>query len=213
MKTKDEMVKTNVALAGAGSGSTIQGGYDLEDLEIPHVNLVQKGSESCEIFPVGTILFNREHIIGGADKPMDLAVVSIVKKFQEKTEYGSGEKGQIFQTVEDVVKAGFSPTDTTLIQKFAETTIVLAGENELLFPFEIEGRRWAPAKWVIRGAYSYGCAKAIFSFEHFQKKPASHTLWKWTVRKANQGYWASNLAATEPTSEAFRAAIDGIFAG
>lgn len=99
---------TNTQLASTempGLG-TISGEIDADDIVIPRVNLVQNVGELADLFPSGAVTYNKEVQLSDGTTPIEVTVLRARKQFVEALDFDSGERPQVFDTLEEVKAVG-----------------------------------------------------------------------------------------------------------
>ncbi|RPI07189.1 MAG: hypothetical protein EHM64_00205 [Ignavibacteriae bacterium] len=181
----------------------VVGDVDFSDIRLPRLNLVQRTGELPDKFDFGSIVLNKEAVL---PQPVRFIALNMKKQWQEKTEYGSGESGQVFNSREEVIAAGgtfgfkdgqFSELAHVhlLVEKPEgfETDPANAGVVDL-FMYEIGGAVWAPAVISVgRSAYT-SMAKALLTARQFTLRDGLwRGLWELSaaVQKGAKGSWVT----------------------
>lgn len=152
---------------------------DASDLLIPHLNIVQKVGELSNVHPGGSVILNGQLILASNPTPTAASepILQIVvigfrpTRFVEKVV--GGLRGNIFDTEDEVVKAGGTldyneakATSKPLYQKLATALILIEqpkGLDDTSFPHEFNGKRYALALYSMKGTAYTNAAKHFFS--------------------------------------------------
>ena len=97
-----------VALTKSEPTTTLQGDWNISDINIPRVNLVQKMSPTSEDFKLGTFLFDKTIPVTNEQKELAKVVVLTLKKYYEQDKaYGDGDLPVRFDTEQQAQDAGY----------------------------------------------------------------------------------------------------------
>lgn len=152
-----------IAVRSEPAPSGVQGEINQTDIRLPRVNLVQKMSETAEIFKFGDIIFEKTVKIGDLNSPVKITVLGIKKQYQQDLPYGSEEMPQLFDTSEEVRQAGGSVVrgGDNYFAEIAHIRMVIEapeslGEEELeYFPYAFNDKYYAQAVITV-GRSAYG---------------------------------------------------------
>ena len=150
----------------------------LADVVLPRMNIVQRTGQLSELFEKGSLLLNKELVIGNGDVPVKLAIVGFRPMQYAERVPGSSEMGNICDTPEEVENLGgttswdiHKTTQQHIYQKLATAMVIIeepegfAADDQ--FPYEIEGKKYAVALWGMKGtAFTHG-AKNFFTARRF----------------------------------------------
>lgn len=143
--------------------AAVQGEINQTDIRLPRVNLVQKMSETAEVFKFGDIIFEKTVKIGDLNTPVGITVLGIKKQYQQDLPYGSEEMPMVFDTSEQVRAAGGSviPRSENYFAEIAHIRLVIEApeslsEEELeFFPYQFNDKSYAQAVITV-GRSAYG---------------------------------------------------------
>ncbi len=156
---------------------------DFDELRLPAINLTQKVGDLSNIFPPGSVILGKEHMIlepppmgegKVQEKPLVVYIIAFrPTRWTEKVE--GGARGNLFDTREQVANAGGTTDynenkrnpEVSLYQELATALLLVEKPEEAddaLFAFEApNGKKYALALWNMKGsAYTDG-AKIIKS--------------------------------------------------
>lgn len=224
-------VSTNIFGGQVGS---FTGEISMSDFAVPKLKLAQNvGPLTEELgFTAGDIVFADETILWQPEcAPIELTVIRAHKNFVEKTEYGSGEMGRIFESLEEAKEAGLTvvwgpnnePPDTMPQVTMLVVIKLPDGVESELFNLEHEGQRYALGLWRISGT-SYGSVvqkisgagrtrlvnglhTGSFMMEAKKVKGRVNTYWQPTLNPGNMHddalvqFMADQLGAGEAAAE------------
>lgn len=153
---------TQIQLASPVAGSGIQGEIGAEDIKLPRINIVQKMSETAEVFRVGDVILEKTVKIGGTAAPLNFTCLRMRLQYQQDLPYGSEEMPLVFDRAEEVQAAGGSLIrgQINYFTKIAHLQLAVQAPEEIeeehldLFPFVHEGKNYAVAIMTVsRTAY------------------------------------------------------------
>jgi hypothetical protein len=172
----------------------VEGEFLSEDFVIPKLHLVQAVGPLSEKFTPGQFVFNKEQVIGDGSSPVSLTVLRIKKQYQENLAYGGDELPRVFDTLDEVRRAGgwidwrnnerppFSPILHALV------LIRSPFEENPLFPYEFAGSAYGLALWTLRGVGFTRAGKALITASQFALKDGLHTgSWALTSKREKIG--------------------------
>lgn len=149
------------ALTTPGTYVAIEGDVDASDLRMP---TMKAWSASCQEFlndrigDQGDILF-RGFVVGNSANPVEMIILKIKKYFKENLPFGSDERPQIFDTVQDYQNAGFDKKDIIrcadvifLAKRPEKTCSASTTEDDLdmLFGIDFMDGKWAAGKMILQ---------------------------------------------------------------
>lgn len=208
---------------------------DPGDLVIPYLSIVQKVGEISNLYQGGTILMgsqNSGHLqLVEAPKGKDpSASINLVvlgtrpKRYVEKVE--GGARGDMFDKLEDVVKCGGTidyneakATGKRLFQTLITALILVeqpAGAQDALFPFTIEGKRYALALYSMKGTAYTNAAKHFLSSKKIGWlagkgfRGGSWTFQSKLEHRNGNYYYIPVVKPGSFTSDAFRAQVQSL---
>ena len=172
----------------------VEGEFLSEDFVIPKLHLVQAVGPLSEKFTPGQFVYNKELVISDGASPVNITVLRIKKQYQENLAYGGDELPRIFETLDEVRRAGgwidwrdnqrppFSPILHALV------VIRSPFEENPLFPYEFEGTAYGLALWTLRGVSFTRAGKTIITASQFALKDGLHTgSWALTSKREKVG--------------------------
>lgn len=194
---------TAVVTHQAAANDDVQGDIDFSDIKLPRLNLVQRTGDLPERFEFGAFVLNKECNLG---KELRFIALNIKKQYQEKTEYGSGAQGRVFNTREEVKADGgvFGFRDGEF-SELAHIHLLVQMPEGLeknpdsasvidLFIYEIDGKLWAPVVFSVGRSSYTSFAKPLLTSRQFQLRDG---LWRggWEltskINKGAKGSWAT----------------------
>lgn len=218
------------AVAVRGQYDDLQGEIDGDDLILPRINLTQKVGDLGDQFGPGVIAFQKEMILWKEGQaPLNLVILHAQKRYQESTEFGSDEMGQVVDTLEEVKSQGgwiewrdgedgkrqappWAPRlDVVCVVEAPE------GADTSLFPFQFNGKAYATAVWTLSKSAFTSAGRAVLTARATFLRDGYRTgLWQVTAGK-RQGpkgiYFVPCFRANGKTPEAFREFLSGVYAG
>jgi len=172
----------------------VEGEFLSEDFVIPKLHLVQAVGPLSEKFTPGQYVYNKELVISDGTAPVNITVMRIKKQYQENLAYGGDELPRIFDTLDEVRRAGgwidwrnnerppFSPILHALV------LIRSPFEENPLFPYEFAGAAYGLALWTLRGVGFTRAGKTIITASQFALKDGLHTgSWALTSKREKVG--------------------------
>ena len=202
-KTKEnEIVETesNTSLSTAVSGIEI----DIDDIEIPRINICQKMSASDA--PVGTILYDKTYEIAGAETPVKVIPVIAQKGWREDIPFDEEEIPKIAWTKQQAdAIADNSDWDMT---EFADITLLIQqpeeGVNDDAFQLPIGDHNYALGRINVgKNAYR-STYKRLATNAALSKIPIHHKLWNLTSEELSKGkytWFNPSLTATADSAD------------
>ena len=200
-KTKTQEVvaaETNTGLSTNVSGIEI----DVDDIEIPRINVCQKMSQSDA--PVGSILFDKTYEIAPPDTPVKTITVAAVKGWRENIPFDEEDIPRIaWSKSESDAIAAESEWDMT---EFAEITLLMrqpeGSENDEAFQVPIGDHNYALGKINVgknayRSTYKRLATNAALTGQAIHNK-----IWNFTSEELTKGkytWFNPTLTATVET--------------
>lgn len=203
----------------------VSGEVDATDFNFPRLQLCQNIGPLVEEhgFTPGDLVLGQDTILYQPDcDPVDLVILSVRKRFQEVTEYGSDEMPRLFDTAKEVQEAGLStgfpdPTakaicDCIVLIKYPGDPKSTDEEKVPLDHFGYEapdGTLWALSTWRIAGAAYKVAGRKIFTTIQTKlgKVGILGCLWTLAAKKEKSRrntYWGPVLKTGEFTTDEFR---------
>ena len=212
---------SEIAIPSA-SGTGIHGEVGMRDMTIPYLAIVQKSGTKADTHQVGSWVVG-ENQVADKDTPLEVTAWDIEKRYESVHEFGSGIMPQIFETAEEVRKAGFS-----LTRGAANEAREIAGilfwinatkdADEAVFPLEAnDGSRGTVAKFVARSTSYGGVAMPLFTavspLGHLRGKHLKNGKWllSATLTKGNGNtYYKLSLRPKGATSAEVIELVDSL---
>jgi hypothetical protein len=217
-------------MAVRGQYNDLDGEIGGDDLILPRINLTQKVGDLGDQFGPGVIVFQKELVIWKEGQlPLNLVILHAQKRYQESTEFGSDEMGQVVDTMEEVKNLGgwieWRDGDDGKRQSppwAPRLDVVCAveapeGADTSLFPFQFEGKSYAAAVWTLSKSAFTSAGRAVLTARATFLRDGYRTgLWQVTTAK-RQGpkgiYFVPSFRASGKTPEAFRAFLESVYQG
>lgn len=208
------------------AGGAIVGEFSDRDTVRPYLTLIQKQTKKYpKHAKPGNFLFDKEYVVGAGEgeEDMSIVVVRMVRSYEEHNEFGeSDDYPTVFAKLEQAKAAGFdynNPIGAKKIRDRADLLVLIkmpakfkGTPNEVKFPYQYEGERYATAQWTVRGGSYKKVAKQVYT----SIKPGGFcagdpTLWTWNVsvteESSPKSTWFEPLmkpgTATTPEFRAF----------
>jgi len=177
----------------------VTGEFGTDDMAMPRINVVQRVGDLADHFPPGTILLNKEIVLGDSANPVEVVALRIKKQYQEMVPFGSDAEARVFDTAAEVVANGgqvsnydgphyFGPLATILF--LVKMPKSVAPHLSAFFPYKCGEDNYAIAVFTAaRSAYT-GVA-----FKLVEQKRATGSvrgvLWKFqsVLTKRNSNTW------------------------
>ena len=161
---------------------SVGGETDASDIVYPRLTLMHNVSQlvNDKRFEALDIVLNGEVCVANEEQPVELAVLSAQKVYEEDVDFDSGETPRIFNTIDEVKAAGLwiDWQNNEAPPAYPKLTAIVAvkmpehchfgdgfdGDVELEFPYEDDnGDRWAVALWDMRKSSFTNAAKPIIT--------------------------------------------------
>ena len=218
------------AVAVRGQYEDLVGEIGGEDLILPRINLTQKVGDLGDQFGPGVIVFQKEQVLWKEGAPaLNMVVLRGQKRYQENTEFGSDEMGQVVDTLEEVKALGgwidwrdgedgkreappWAPRlDVICVVEAPE------GADTSLFPFTFNGKAYAVAVWTLSKSGFTSAGRTILTARATHLRDGYLTgLWQVSAAK-RQGpkgmYYLPCFRASGKTPEGMREFLAGVYAG
>jgi len=219
---------TSTAIAVPGECDDLAGEISSEDLILPRINLTQKVGDLGDQFGPGVIVFQKELVLWKeGDEPLNAVILHAQKRYQENTEFGSDEMGQVVDTLDEVKALGgwihwrdgedgrreappWSPRlDVVCVVEAPK------GADTSLFPFDFDGKAYAAAVWTLSKSAFTSAGRSILTARATFLRDGYRTG-KWQVTAAKrQGpkgmYFVPSFRASGKTDEALREFAGGVY--
>lgn len=181
-----------------GVPAGIEGELERSDIKLPRINLVQKTSELFNHgFRHGDIVYNREIALA---KPCPVVVVRLKKQYQQELPYGGDAIPHVCDTLQEVREAGGSIewgaenrySELAHMQLLVQAPDNIPDELADLFPYEIDGKSWAPAMFTVaKSAYKSAAKPVITAAFNSLRGGLGNGLWHLTseTKKNAMGSW------------------------
>jgi hypothetical protein len=219
----------SAAVAVRGQYDDLVGEIQGDDLILPRINLTQKVGDLGDEFGPGVIVFQKELVLWkDGEKPLNVAILHAQKRYQENTEFGSDEMGQVVDTLDEVKALGGwiewrdGADGRREAPPWAPRLDVIcvveapAGADTSLFPFQFNGKAYAAAVWTLSKSGFTSAGRMILTARATFLRDGYRTgTWQVTAAK-KQGpkgvYFVPCFRASGKTEEAFREFLGGVYA-
>ena len=220
----------DTAVAVRGQYDDLVGEIQTEDLVLPRINLTQKVGDLGDQFGPGVIVFQKEQVLWkeGQD-PLNMVILHAQKRYQENTEFGSDEIGQVVDTLDEVKAQGgwidwrdgdAGKRESPPWAPRLDVVCVLEGPqgaDTSLFPFQFNGKAYAAAVWTLSKSGFTSAGRTILTARATFLRDGYRTgSWQVTAAK-RQGpkgvYFIPAFRASGKTDEKFREFVAGVYQG
>jgi len=238
MEGKGRAAATAVAVSETKDTSVaVRGQYDdlvgeiqSDDLILPRINLTQKVGDLGDQFGPGVIVFQKEQVLWkDGQEPLNMVILHAQKRYQENTEFGSDEMGQVVDTLDEVKALGgwidwrdgdAGKRESPPWAPRLDVVCVLEGPKGVdtsLFPFQFNGKAYAAAVWTLSKSGFTSAGRTILTARATFLRDGYRTgSWQVTAAK-RQGpkgvYFIPAFRASGKTDEKFREFLGGVYQG
>jgi len=168
MKINLTTATEEVALTKSEPTATLQGDWNISDINIPRVNLVQKMSPTSEDFNLGTFLFDKTIPVTNEQKERaEFVVLTLKKYYEEDKAYGDGELPVRFDTEQQAKDAGYfhkwdktADQDALRYSERADAVLLLPVPLEHAH-YEHNGVGYVKGLLTLKGTSYKSCAKIL----------------------------------------------------
>lgn len=168
MKMNLTAATEEVALTKSEPTTTLQGDWNISDINIPRVNLVQKMSPTSEDFNLGTFLFDKTIPVTNEQKERaEFVVLTLKKYYEEDKAYGDGELPVRFDTEQQAKDAGYfhkwdktADQDALRYSERADAVLLLPVPLEHAH-YEHNGVGYVKGLLTLKGTSYKSCAKIL----------------------------------------------------
>jgi hypothetical protein len=168
MKMNLTTATEEVALTKSEPTTTLQGDWNISDINIPRVNLVQKMSPTSEDFNLGTFLFDKTIPVTNEQKERaEFVVLTLKKYYEEDKAYGDGELPVRFDTEQQAKDAGYfhkwdktADQDALRYSERADAVLLLPVPLEHAH-YEHNGVGYVKGLLTLKGTSYKSCAKIL----------------------------------------------------
>jgi len=168
MKMNLTTATEEVALTKSEPTATLQGDWNISDINIPRVNLVQKMSPTSEDFNLGTFLFDKTIPVTNEQKERaEFVVLTLKKYYEEDKAYGDGELPVRFDTEQQAKDAGYfhkwdktADQDALRYSERADAVLLLPVPLEHAH-YEHNGVGYVKGLLTLKGTSYKSCAKIL----------------------------------------------------
>lgn len=198
-KVKDkEIVEASNTEISTNVNTGIQ--IDIEDIEIPRINVCQKMSNSDA--PVGSVLFDKTYDIAPPNKALKVIPVVAQKGFREDIPFEEQEVPRIAWTKEDA--DDIQSDSEWKMTEFAELTLLVQqpeeGENDDAFQLPIGDHNYCLGKINVgKNAYR-STYKRLATNAALTGQPIHQKIWNFTSEELSKGkytWFNPTLTATK----------------
>ena len=218
----------NQAIAVPVACDDLQGEIGGEDLILPRINLTQKVGDLGDQFGPGVIVFQKEQVLWKeGDKPLNVVVLHAAKRYQENTEFGSDEMGQVVDTLDEVKALGGwiewrdGADGRREAPPWAPRLDVVClieapdGAETALFPFDLDGKAYAAAVWTLSKSAFTSAGRAILTARATHLRNGYRTG-KWQVSAAKRqgpkgAYFVPVFRASGKTDDVMQAFAASVY--
>ncbi len=172
-----------------GLGS-VSGEIDADDIVIPRLNLVQNVGELADLFTPGAVTYNKEVELSDGNTPIEVTVLRARKQFVEALDYDSGERPQVFDSLEEVKAVGGTvewvgnqkPTYNPVLH--VHIVFKAPAGLDYAFPLEYKGESYGMAVWTLRGVAFKRAGRNILTASKFSLRDGLfHGKWELTTKR------------------------------
>jgi hypothetical protein len=157
-----------VALTKSEPTTTLQGDWNISDINIPRVNLVQKMSPTSEDFKLGTYLFDKTiPVTNEQEERAEVVVLTLKKYYEEDKAYGDGDLPVRFDTEQAAKDAGYfhkwdktADQDALRYSERADAVLLLPVPLEHAH-YEHDGVGYVKGLLTLKGTSYKSCAKIL----------------------------------------------------
>ena len=151
------------------AASGIEGEVNNRDIQLPRINVVQKTSDLVNSgFTPGSLVYNKEIALGSKVR---CVVTHIKKQYQQDLEYGSEVMPMVCDTIAEVREAGGTTEwgGENHFSEIAHMQLLIEAPEDLhedqldLFPYEADGKHWAPALFTVAKTAYKTAAKPVIT--------------------------------------------------
>lgn len=168
MKMNLTAATEEVALTKSEPTTTLQGDWNISDINIPRVNLVQKMSPTSEDFKLGTFLFDKTiPVTNEQTERAEIVVLTLKKYYEEDKAYGDGELPVRFDTEQQAKDAGYfhkwdktADQDALRYSERADAVLLLPVPLEHAH-YEHNGVGYVKGLLTLKGTSYKSCAKIL----------------------------------------------------
>lgn len=168
MKMNLTAATEEVALTKSEPTTTLQGDWNISDINIPRVNLVQKMSPTSEDFKLGTFLFDKTiPVTTEQTERAEIVVLTLKKYYEEDKAYGDGELPARFDTEQQAKDAGYfhkwdktADQDALRYSERADAVLLLPVPLEHAH-YEHDGVGYVKGLLTLKGTSYKSCAKIL----------------------------------------------------
>lgn len=159
-------------------------GFDMSDIDIPKMSLVQKMSDTSKDFTIGTFLFAGSiPLTTDPEDTVSCVALKARKYYVEDTAYGEDETPAIFDSKSEVTQAGYSLTygEDKYCKPYCDLLLLVALPEEAIdsAEFIFEGIGFSRCVYTVKGA-SFAVARAILTavkVGHLRGRGICDALW------------------------------------
>jgi hypothetical protein len=168
MKMNLTAATEEVALTKSEPTSTLQGDWNISDINIPRVNLVQKMSPTAEDFKLGTFLFDKTiPVTNEQAERANVTVLTLKKYYEEDKAYGDGDLPVRFDSEQQAINAGYfhkwdktADQDALRYSERADAVLLLPVPLEHAH-YEHDGVGYVKGLLTLKGTSYKSCAKIL----------------------------------------------------
>ena len=182
---------TELAAPQSAALGTVAGEIESDDIVIPRLNLVQNVGNLNELFTAGELVLNKEVVLPA---PLELTILSARKQFVQNLDFDSGEKPQVFNTLEEVHAAGGTiewvgnqkPSYVPVLH--VNLVFKAPAGLDYALPLEYNGDAYGLAVWTLRGVAYTRAGKNILTAAKFSLRDGLFNgKWELTSKREKFG--------------------------
>jgi len=192
---------------GSGDGE-MEGHYDMSDVRLPRINLVNKSGKLADDFAGGSFVLNKEILLCDGKTPVDMTVLWCQKRYQENIPFDDQDitPPRVFDTPDEIKKAGGQlgyKKGVGLFSAFANLNVLFPApktvtEEQLVeFPYHHEGVDYVLARMTFASSAYSSAAMPVITTKI--KNPATpFARFKWTLhstmeKNARNSWYQPNI--------------------
>lgn len=209
--------ETALAAPASFQVGAIVGDVRPTDIRLSQLKIKQKTSDGE--LPNGTISLDGQQVVEDKEGAVNLTVIFLEKKYDDRVAFGE-PRGRSYNNLEEVLKAGkwvdWRDNQPPPVEEYAVAFVLVEKPKDLVsqaFPYEIEGKQYAPAVWYLRNTAYKSAAKEIFSRARVNLANVGLLKGKWKLYSdkkegKNGTYWVPRIRlSSELNTDEFVTAV------
>lgn len=168
---------------------SVPGNMTHDDIVLPRLRLVQEKSPLSGIFPLGSIILNKETVLSDGHEPLEMTLLHIRKQFVQNLPFEARKKALAFDTPEEVRLAGGrigkEPGRKPSFTPVLHVQLVFKAPKDFSHacPLDFSGSPYGLANWTLRGSAYYSAGRSILTAARFAlKEGLAQGKWQLTTR-------------------------------